>query len=230
MATRKSQQNAGIPDADQEIAKAVSETLGTSSEAVHASVESSTFAVHEAADVSADAAHKSAEASAEVAEQIKDASTAAADAAQKGADASAGLAEEITEAATTAANTAFENVSAAKDAGEDAQAAVSSSLEQLQDGIPLVHRQALDQVGAAGQSVVEGVTQMQRELASFMSTRLRHDMSVQQELLQCRSFDEVRAIQTRFLQTAIDQYSAEATKLMQMSQDMMQRTVMRNMQ
>ena len=50
---------------------------------------------------------------------------------------------------------------------------------------------------------------VRQEVVDFVSTRIRHDMETQQELLRCRNFDEIREVQTRFIKTAMDQYTAE---------------------
>ena len=72
-------------------------------------------------------------------------------------------------------------------------------------------------MGHASASMLTGVTEMQKEIAGFVSERIHQDLETQQELLRCRTFDEVREVQSRFFRTTLDQYSAEATKLMQLS-------------
>jgi hypothetical protein len=61
----------------------------------------------------------------------------------------------------------------------------------------------------------------------FVSTRIRQDMETQQELLRCRNFDELREVQTRFLKTAMDQYAAESTRLMQLGSEVFARSANR---
>jgi t-SNARE complex subunit (syntaxin) len=46
-------------------------------------------------------------------------------------------------------------------------------------------------------------------------------METQAELLRCRTLDEIHEAQTRFFRTAMDQYAAEATKLMKIGADLM---------
>jgi hypothetical protein len=78
---------------------------------------------------------------------------------------------------------------------------------------------------AAGQAMMEGVTKLQREIADFVSERIRHDVETQQALMRCRSFDDVRDVQTRFFQTAVDQYSAEANRLMKLGSEIVHRSI-----
>ena len=52
-------------------------------------------------------------------------------------------------------------------------------------------------MGRASASMLTGVTEMQKEIAGFVSERIRQDLETQQELLRCRTFDEVREVQSR---------------------------------
>ena len=70
-------------------------------------------------------------------------------------------------------------------------------------------------------------SEMQKEIAGFVSERIRQDMESQQELLRCRTLDEVHEVQSRFFRTAMDQYSSEATKLMQLGTELLTRSIER---
>jgi len=56
---------------------------------------------------------------------------------------------------------------------------------------------------------------VRQEVVEFVSTRIRCDIENQQDLLCCRSFDELRQIQARFVGTTMDQYTAETRRLME---------------
>jgi hypothetical protein len=131
------------------------------------------------------------------------------------------------EAASEVTDTARESVEAVAESAGETREEVASSSDAVIDTVVISQQQAMEQAEASSQVMVDGVTRMQREIVDFVSERLRHDMRIQQELLRCRSFDEVRSVQARFFQTAMDQYSAEATKLMQMGQDIFQRSLAR---
>ena len=82
---------------------------------------------------------------------------------------------------------------------------------------------ALHSVEQAGRAMSEGFAKAQKEIAEFLSERFRQDVQTQSDLLRCRTFDDVREVQTRFFRTAMDQYAAEATKLMRISAGVMAR-------
>ena len=75
---------------------------------------------------------------------------------------------------------------------------------------------------AAGTAVFGGLTKAQREIAKFVAERIRQDLESQTELMRCRSLDDVLDVQSRFLNTAMDQYSAEATRLAQIGAEMIE--------
>ena len=66
---------------------------------------------------------------------------------------------------------------------------------------------------------------MQKEIAGFVSERIRQELETQHELMSCRSLEEVGEVQSRFFRTRLDQYSAEATKLMQLSTEVFTRSL-----
>jgi hypothetical protein len=100
---------------------------------------------------------------------------------------------------------------------------VASATDAAIDGVTISQQQAMETMESAGQAMMQGVTKMQKEIVDFVSERIRHDMETQQALLRCKTFDEVRDVQTRFFQTAMDQYSAEAGRMMRIAAEAMQR-------
>ena len=86
-------------------------------------------------------------------------------------------------------------------------------------------QQAVESMERASASMLAGVTEMQKEIAGFVSERIRQDLETQQELLSCRTLEEVGEVQSRFFRTTLDQYSAEATKLMQLSTEVFTRSL-----
>lgn len=84
-------------------------------------------------------------------------------------------------------------------------------------------QEALHAMEVAGTTMLAGLNEMQREIADFVARRIREDMETQQDLLRCRNLDDVRAVQTRFFRTAMDQYAAETTRLMKLGGAMMAR-------
>jgi hypothetical protein len=86
-------------------------------------------------------------------------------------------------------------------------------------------QQAVASMERSSASMFTGLTEVQKEIAGFVSERIRQDLETQQELLRCRTLDDVREVQSRFFRTTLDQYSAEATKLMQLSTEVFTRSL-----
>ncbi|MBT8409216.1 MAG: phasin family protein, partial [Alphaproteobacteria bacterium] len=64
---------------------------------------------------------------------------------------------------------------------------------------------------------LEHLSDMSAEVLSFVAERVKEDVKTQHEILHCKDVNEMQAIQSRFLQKAIDQYQAETGKLVEMS-------------
>ena len=71
--------------------------------------------------------------------------------------------------------------------------------------------------------MAEGFGRARQEMTEFLSERIRQDMATQAELLGCRSFGEMSAVQMRFLRTAVNQYGEEAARLAKLGGEMMTR-------
>ncbi|MEM9871698.1 MAG: phasin family protein [Pseudomonadota bacterium] len=66
-------------------------------------------------------------------------------------------------------------------------------------------------------TVVERMSDMGSEWLSFVATRVREDVALQHAMLHAKSSAEAQAIQSKFLQTAMDHYSAETGKMVELS-------------
>ncbi len=84
---------------------------------------------------------------------------------------------------------------------------------------------ALAGAGAAGASVIEGLALAQKHVAEFVGERIRHDIAAQTALLGCRSLEDVREVQASFFQTAMTQYSEEASRLMHLGGELARRAL-----
>ncbi len=103
----------------------------------------------------------------------------------------------------------------------DEEQVLGSTVDTVIDNVTVSQQQAMHSIETAGAAVLEGVTRAQCEIADFVSERIRKDMEAQQELLRCKSLDDIRSVQTRFFKTAMDQYSAEATRLLRLGGETM---------
>jgi hypothetical protein len=79
---------------------------------------------------------------------------------------------------------------------------------------------ALHVVEQSSTAMIEGFATAQKEIAEFLNERFRQDLETQSDLLRCRTFDDIREVQTHFFRTAMDQYAAEATRLMKIGAGM----------
>ena len=74
----------------------------------------------------------------------------------------------------------------------------------------------------AGQTMMNGVVEWNREMADFASHRLQADGETAQALMQCKDWSAVADVQKDFLDRAAAQYSEEATKLTNLATRVMQ--------
>jgi hypothetical protein len=104
---------------------------------------------------------------------------------------------------------------------------IESPQDAAIDNVTALQQEAVETVEHAGATLFEGVGRVQQEIAQFVSTRVREDLETQQQILRCRSLDDLREVQFRFVKTAMDQYSAETARLMKLGSEIMARSVER---
>ncbi|APX11206.1 phasin family protein [Tateyamaria omphalii] len=66
-------------------------------------------------------------------------------------------------------------------------------------------------------STVERMGDMGAEWMTFVAERVREDVALQHALMHAKSPGEMQQVQMRFLQTAMDQYTAETGKMIELS-------------
>lgn len=71
-----------------------------------------------------------------------------------------------------------------------------------------------------GTSVFGGLVKLNQEMLSFYSGRALQDMELQRELLGCTKFSDALDVQSRFLQKTAQQYSDEASRLLELSNEL----------
>ncbi len=74
-----------------------------------------------------------------------------------------------------------------------------------------------------GTAWLENMGDLGGELSQFMAERIREDVKTQHEILHCRDAAKLQEIQSRFIQKAIEQYTAETGKLVELSHTFMDR-------
>jgi hypothetical protein len=98
---------------------------------------------------------------------------------------------------------------------QQAKTPIQSPGDRLIDTVTLNQQEAIDGVEAAGHALACGLEAAQREIADFVSERIRQDLDTQHALLLCRTLHEVQQVQFDFLRRAVGQYGGEATRLLQ---------------
>ena len=73
--------------------------------------------------------------------------------------------------------------------------------------------------GQMGAAWAEAMSELGGEVMRFLAERVQQDMGLQQRLLHASSLDEARHIQAEFVQKAIDQYTAETGRMVEIGGD-----------
>ena len=91
--------------------------------------------------------------------------------------------------------------------------------EAMQD-VAALQALGLRSVTGLGTQWSEVLNDMGSEVLAFVASRVREDVKTQHKMLHCKDMVELQAIQTEFVRTAIEQYTAETGKLVEMSQQL----------
>jgi len=70
-----------------------------------------------------------------------------------------------------------------------------------------------------GTAWLENMSDIGSELMSFLAERVKEDVKTQHAILHCNDATEMRKIQTEFMRKAVDQYTAETGKLVEMGNE-----------
>jgi len=69
---------------------------------------------------------------------------------------------------------------------------------------------------------MEGLVTAQREWAEFLQRRVREDMAVTRQLLNCHSLADMHQVYAQYLQTAFQQYREQSEKVAQRGESIAQ--------
>jgi hypothetical protein len=67
-----------------------------------------------------------------------------------------------------------------------------------------------------GSAWLEAMSDLGSEVLSFVADRVKEDVKTQHQVLHAKSLAEVQHIQAEFVQKAVDQYSAETGKIVEL--------------
>lgn len=107
------------------------------------------------------------------------------------------------------------------DPEENLATKMASDVAALQD-------QGLKAMSKFGLAWAEGMSDMGSEVLSFVADRIKEDVATQHKLLHCKNVADFQHIQAEFIQKAIDQYTAETGKLVQMSHELFPNSVVKD--
>lgn len=86
----------------------------------------------------------------------------------------------------------------------------------ITDMLDLMQKSGFGATPGVGPDWLTKMADMGREMLEFTAARMKHDMQMQQDLLQAKGLAEVQQIQAQFFQKAMEDYAAETSRLMGM--------------
>lgn len=95
------------------------------------------------------------------------------------------------------------------DPTQDAAKAMQDAMSQLQ-------QMGMQSMSWMGGDWMQKMNEMGSEMMHFMAERLQKDIEWQQRMLKCRDLKELHEVQAEFMQSAIERYTEETGKLMDM--------------
>lgn len=101
--------------------------------------------------------------------------------------------------------------------------AAKDSTDSASKAIGDIQQNALESLNWFGSAWLETWNAMGSEVSEFIADRIQEDIKTQQAMLKCKNPAELSAVQTAFVQKAIEQYTAETGKLVSLQQDFIDR-------
>jgi hypothetical protein len=86
------------------------------------------------------------------------------------------------------------------------------------DDLAALQAQGLKALTGMNTAWMEALGEMGTEVMTFLADRIQEDVRTQHMLLQCRDAGELQRIQAEFIRTAIEHYTAETGKLVEIGQ------------
>ena len=110
-----------------------------------------------------------------------------------------------------------------KDAAVETAGDLESPQDRLIDSVTLAEQEAIEALDQVGVAAADSVARAQVEIVTFMARRVQEDIDIQRALLNCTTLDEVRLVQTRFIDRAVAQYAEETSRMMRLGGEAMTR-------
>ncbi|MEM6391016.1 MAG: phasin family protein [Pseudomonadota bacterium] len=97
-----------------------------------------------------------------------------------------------------------------KDAPTDMIEAETHALDALTD----LQAAGFGTLAAMGSAFADALNEMSSEAVGFMARRLEEDLDTQRRIFACTSMEDLQAVQSDFLRTAMARYSEETGRIM----------------
>lgn len=88
--------------------------------------------------------------------------------------------------------------------------------QAMQDAMAQMQKMSMGSMSWAGTDWMTRMNSLGSEVMQFMAERVQQDVDLQQRMLACKDVTELQKIQAEFLQTAINRYTEESGKLLEM--------------
>jgi hypothetical protein len=83
---------------------------------------------------------------------------------------------------------------------------------------PMMHTPMFAIFAEMNGTLLESVATAQKDWADFMHRRIKEDVAVSRQLMQCHSLADMHQVYSRYLATAFEQYKEQSTKVVQRGQ------------
>jgi len=94
---------------------------------------------------------------------------------------------------------------------------------KMANDVAAMQDQGMKAMSQMGFAWVENLSDLGSEVLSFVADRIKEDVKTQHKMLHCKNVADLQHIQAEFVQTAIDQYTAETGRLVKMGHDLYNR-------
>ncbi|MGD9863549.1 MAG: phasin family protein [Pseudodonghicola sp.] len=99
---------------------------------------------------------------------------------------------------------------------EKHDAAMKEASQAVTDLMGQYQKMGLNALTLMGGDWMERLSDMGAEMLDFYTNRVKEDVELQHKLLHCRDLKEMQQVQGEFLQRAIDRYTEETGKLIEL--------------
>lgn len=96
--------------------------------------------------------------------------------------------------------------------------APDADLNKMTETLAEMQQAGLKSMGLMGADWMERISDLSAEMFSFAAERFQQDVALQHRMLHCKSPAELQEIQSEFLQTAINRYTEETGRMMELGQ------------